>query len=108
MSLLNETFRKKESTLQVLQLYLDEKLEKYNTILLEQIDKKFYYLTNKDQYQQVQKEELAKLISKLNPSGNNLHNYQTLFKLNEFFDKYTDLASQIKNQFAEFLNINNK
>jgi len=60
---------------EVFQHYIDDKLEKYNSILLEQIDKKFFYLTNKDQYLTMQKDEISKLINRINPSDNNLQNY---------------------------------
>jgi len=90
---------------EVFQHYIDDKLEKYNSILLEQIDKKFFYLTNKDQYLTMQKDEISKLINRINPSDNNLQNYQTLFKLNEFLANSPDMATKIKNEFASFLNL---
>lgn len=97
---------KKDRSVHSFQQYIDAKLEKYNAQLLESIDKKFFYLTNKDHYLQVQKDEIAKLIQKLNPIGNNLQNYQTLFKLNEFFTLNPELTAKIRNQFADFLNLN--
>ena len=96
--------KKKERSFHAFQQYLDDKLEKYHTILLETIDKKFFYLTNKDQYLTVQKDEISKLINKINPNGNNLQNYQTLFKLNEFLLNSPDLTQKIRNEFATFLN----
>jgi hypothetical protein len=115
MSTLNESILKnnsnsnsnnrKDRSRNAFQHYIDEKLEKYHTQLMESIDKKFFYLTNKDTYFQVQKEELNKLIQKLNPIGNHLQNYQTLFKLNEFLANNNELTTRIRNQFAEFLTI---
>jgi len=102
MSSLNDSIMR---SFEVFQHYIDDKLEKYNSILLEQIDKKFFYLTNKDQYLTMQKDEISKLINRINPSDNNLQNYQTLFKLNEFLANSPDMATKIKNEFASFLNL---